>query len=146
MTPIKFTKTEEYARYPTYAHENDACMDVYASDSHTLYSHEVMKVSTGIHIEIPNDCYAMVLPRSSMGLKGVIIPNAPGIIDSSYPGTLQVILMNLNPDKPIEIKRGDRIAQLQIFWKEELRVFNGNLEKVDIVHAVRAGGFGSSGD
>jgi dUTP pyrophosphatase len=44
---------------------------------------------------------------------GILIPNAPGTIDSDYRGEIQVILMNAG-EADFEIVRGDRIAQLVI--------------------------------
>lgn len=101
------TIESDTARYPTIAHEGDAGMDLYSSESVTLYSGDVTLVKTGIHLGIPEGYFAMVTPRSSMGAKGIIIPNSPGIIDQSYPGQLKVILLNLpgNGHIPSEFTR-----------------------------------------
>jgi dUTP pyrophosphatase len=40
--------------------------------------------------------------------------NTPGLIDAHYRGELKVVAVNLDPTEPIEISRGDRIAQLVI--------------------------------
>ena len=53
-------------------------------------------------------------PRSGLALRhGVVLPNAPGTIDSDYRGELKVIVMNAG-DAPFTVRRGDRIAQLVI--------------------------------
>jgi dUTP pyrophosphatase len=55
-----------------------------------------------------------VRPRSGLALRhGVVLPNAPGTIDSDYRGEVKVILHNAG-DAPFTIQRGDRIAQLVI--------------------------------
>jgi len=71
-------------------------------------------VPTGLHIAIPEGFEAQVRPRSGLALRhGILIPNAPGTIDSDYRGEIQVILMNAG-EADFEIVRGDRIAQLVI--------------------------------
>ena len=46
--------------------------------------------------------------------------NTPGLIDSNYRGELKAIAINLDPKTPIEIRKGDRIAQLIIIKAEEV--------------------------
>ena len=52
--------------------------------------------------------------------------NSPGLVDSGYRGAIKVNAINLDRETPIEIRRGDRIAQLVI-----LRVECAELEVVD---------------
>jgi dUTP pyrophosphatase len=55
-----------------------------------------------------------VRPRSGLALRhGLVLPNAPGTIDSDYRGEVKVILQNAG-DQPFRLRRGDRIAQLVI--------------------------------
>ncbi len=99
-------------------------------------------VPTGFAIALPEGYEAQVRPRSGLALRhGVVLPNAPGTIDSDYRGEVKVILLNLG-DAPVTIRRGDRIAQLVIHavaraeWEE----------RSDLPATARgAGGFGHSG-
>jgi len=71
-------------------------------------------VPTGFAIAVPEGYEAQVRPRSGLALRhGIVLPNAPGTIDSDYRGEVKVILQNLG-DAPFTIRRGDRIAQLVI--------------------------------
>ncbi len=71
-------------------------------------------VPTGFRIAIPAGYEGQVRPRSGLALKhGIVLPNAPGTIDSDYRGELKVILMNTD-EKPFAIRRGERVAQLVI--------------------------------
>lgn len=71
-------------------------------------------IPTGWRIALPLGFEAQVRPRSGLALRhGILIPNAPGTIDSDYRGEIQVILMNAG-DAEFEIERGDRIAQLVV--------------------------------
>ena len=68
--------------------------------------------------------------------------NTPGLIDSNYRGELKVIAINLDPKEPIEIRQGDRIAQLIVIKVEDVA-----FEQVDKLSDTDrgSGGFGSSG-
>jgi len=69
---------------------------------------------TGLRIEIPAGYEVQIRPRSGLAAKfGLIIPNAPGTIDSDYRGPLGVIMANLGAD-PYTIRHGDRIAQMVV--------------------------------
>jgi dUTP pyrophosphatase len=71
-------------------------------------------VPTGLAIAVPEGYEAQVRPRSGLALRhGIVLPNAPGTIDSDYRGELQVIVWNAG-DEPFVIQRGDRIAQLVV--------------------------------
>lgn len=59
---------------------------------------EIIKVSTGLYMEIPQG-YAIVLcSRSGLSAKGIIVNNAPGLVDSDYRGHIQIILKNNRDD------------------------------------------------
>jgi dUTP pyrophosphatase len=71
-------------------------------------------IPTGFAVAVPEGYEAQVRPRSGLALEhGVVLPNAPGTIDSDYRGELQVILSNTG-EKDVVFRRGDRIAQLVI--------------------------------
>jgi dUTP pyrophosphatase len=71
-------------------------------------------VPTGFRIELPPGYEGQVRPRSGLALRhGVVLPNAPGTIDSDYRGELRVILWNTGTE-PFVLRRGDRVAQLVV--------------------------------
>jgi len=97
---------------------------------------------TGLVLEIPEGYEAQVRPRSGLAAKyGVTVLNAPGTIDSDYRGEVAVILIN-HGDKPFEIARGDRIAQLVV-----APVVQARFVAVDALSKTERGegGFGSTG-
>ena len=100
-------------------------------------------MGTGIAIELPYGYAGFVQPRSGLAAKhGLTIVNTPGLIDSGYRGEICVIALNTDKKQPVQINRGDRIAQLVI---QKLPVVE--LELVDeLSDSERASsGFGSSG-
>jgi dUTP pyrophosphatase len=99
-------------------------------------------VPTGVRIAVPPGYEAQVRPRSGLALHhGVLLPNAPGTVDSDYRGEIRVILMNGGPE-PFVVRRGDRIAQLVL-----APVARASFEAVETLDETPrgAGGFGHTG-
>jgi dUTP pyrophosphatase len=100
-------------------------------------------VGTGIAIALPAGYAAFIHPRSGLAARhGVSIVNAPGTVDAGYRGEIRVTLANTDPEEPVVLHRGDRIAQM---------VFQ-QVEQADFVLVDRLpgssrgeGGFGSTG-
>jgi dUTP pyrophosphatase len=71
-------------------------------------------IGTGIavHLDDPSLC-AMILPRSGLGHRGLVLGNLIGLIDSDYQGELKISTWNRGKDVQI-IQPGDRIAQMVI--------------------------------
>ena len=128
---------------PTYAQPGDAGADLRSAIDITLAPGERAMVPTGIAIALPEGHAAFVHPRSGLAIKqGLSMVNTPGTIDAGYRGEISVLLINHDPSQPIDIKRGDRIAQL-IVQKVERASF---VETAELPGSSRgAGGFGSSG-
>lgn len=129
---------------PTYAKPGDAGLDLRARVDVTLAPGGARAlVPTGLALAIPEGHAGFVLPRSGLALRsGVTVTNAPGLIDAGYRGELQVILANTDPETAVEIRRGDRIAQLVV-----QRVAQVTLVSVDELPPSERGdgGFGHSG-
>lgn len=99
-------------------------------------------VPTGFAIAVPPGYEAQVRPRSGLALRhGLLLPNAPGTIDSDYRGEVKIIVLNAGSE-PVSIRRGDRIAQL--VFAAVLRVAFD--EQASLPETSRgAGGFGHTG-
>lgn len=116
----------------------------FALESITLLPGEQMLVSTGLRVWINKPGYAgFMFARSGMGVRGLVLGNGTGVIDSDYQGDLKMCLWNRG-DAPITINAGERVAQLVI-----MPVMTGY--KMEVVDAFDAetergtGGFGSTG-
>ena len=71
-------------------------------------------VPSGIAIHIGDRGHAaLVLPRSGLGHRGLVLGNGIGLIDSDYQGEIKMSCWNRSPDV-ITIEPGDRIAQLLV--------------------------------
>ena len=133
----------EGAKVPTYAHDTDACADLYALEDTELAPHSYgNKIRTGVNIQLPEGWLAMIFPRSSIGAKTTMrLSNSVGIIDSGYHGELGVLFDNTS-DEIATIKQGDRIAQLLV-----MPSYRFQPKVVDILETSDRGegGFGSTG-
>lgn len=128
---------------PSYAHPGDAGADLRCTLDVTLAPGERALVPTGIAIALPEGYVALVHPRSGLAARhGLSIVNAPGTVDAGYRGEIKVLLVNLDPTEPVELRRGDRIAQLVV-----QRFERAAFVRVDqLPDSVRgAGGYGSTG-
>jgi dUTP pyrophosphatase len=100
---------------PRYASEGDAGLDLLAAEDASLEPGERAAIPTGIAVAIPEGHAGFVHARSGRALKeGLALVNAPGLIDSGYRGEIKVIVVNLDPRSAIDIRRGDKIAQLVV--------------------------------
>ena len=147
MVAIKVKKLMEAAQMPRYAHVGeygDLAADLYASaDARLAAAGDVgstAAVATGIAMEFPSSHGALVEDRSGLAVRGVT--TLAGVIDPGYRGEIRVVMTNLGTE-PVEIKVGDRIAQLRIVQRIE-----ASFEEVEkLGEAARgAGGFGSTGE
>lgn len=157
---------EEGVKVPTYAHETDAGLDIYAKEEITLAPGEVKIVGTGIKMAIPEGYAMLIQPRSGQSAKTKLrIANTPGLIDSGYRDEIGVIIENIEPPfKDIDyefddngeihiksilhgeaysIAEGQRFAQMRL-----VQVPKANFVQVESVGEIgedRMGGFGSTG-
>jgi dUTP pyrophosphatase len=141
--PVPIVQLDAGLPLPSYAHDGDAGLDLYAAEGTTLSAGGGRAlIPTGISIAIPLGYGGFVLPRSGMALKhGISVVNAPGLIDAAYRGEIKVIVVNTDPDTDYEISRGDRVAQLVIQKVEQVEWQVGDSLDGD----DRGGGFGHSG-
>ncbi|MCH2173267.1 dUTP diphosphatase [Myxococcota bacterium] len=103
---------------------------------------ERVAIPTGFAIALPEGFEAQIRPRSGLALRhGIVLPNAPGTIDSDFRGEIQVILGNI-ASEAFTVSRGDRIAQLVV-----ARVAPAEWVEVEELDSTErgSGGFGSTG-
>lgn len=142
--PVRFLRLDGNADLPLPARETEgaAGYDLRSGESFCLGPGEVRPVSTGLAIELPDGVECQVRPRSGLAARhAVTLPNSPGTIDADYRGEVKVLLQNLG-SAPLELRRGDRIAQLVFSWS-----LAPEIEEADALSetARGRGGFGSTG-
>lgn len=128
---------------PRYAMPGDAALDLVAREDVTLPPGKRAAVPTGVALALPEGYAGFVQPRSGRALhEGLGVANTPGLIDSGYRGEIKVVAVNLDTDAPVEVRRGEKIAQLVV-----QKVENIHLEVTDELppSSRGEGGFGSTG-
>ncbi|MDH6193538.1 dUTP pyrophosphatase [Mycobacterium frederiksbergense] len=133
---------------PSRAHDGDAGVDLYSAQELELAPGQRALVSTGLAVAIPHGMVGLVHPRSGLAARvGLSIVNSPGTIDAGYRGEIKVSLINLDPQTPIVINRGDRIAQLLVQRVELPELVEvASFDEAGLADTTRGdGGHGSSG-
>lgn len=141
---VKIKKLHPDAVIPRYAHgaNEDAGMDLVATEDMYLPPFEPRAIPTGIAISLPAGYEAQVRSRSGLALKhNVVVANAPGTIDPGFRGEIKVILVNNTVENIYKVTKGERIAQLVIAKYEIADWVETELEE----SARGVGGFGSTG-
>lgn len=140
---IEVVRLDAELPLPSYAHPGDAGADLVTALDVVLAPGERALVPTGIAIALPEGYVALVHPRSGLAARhGLSILNTPGTVDAGYRGEIKVLLVNLDPSTPIELRRGDRIAQLVVQRVERAAY----LEVDRLPDSARGdGGYGSTG-
>jgi dUTP pyrophosphatase len=128
---------------PSYATAGDAGVDLVTTSDVVLAPGERAVIGTGIAVALPVGYAGFVHPRSGLAARvGLSVVNTPGTIDAGYRGEIRVCLINHDLREPIELRRGDRIAQLVVQRVEHV-VFEEVAELPDSERG--AGGYGSTG-
>jgi dUTP pyrophosphatase len=140
---IEFLRLDPEVALPRRARDGDAGFDLAANVDVALAPGERAVVATGLAVAIPAGHAGLVLPRSGLASRtGLTLANAPGLIDSGYRGEIMLAMVNLDPREKVEIRRGDRVAQLLVVPHAEVEpVLVDQLTET----ARGEGGFGSSG-
>ena len=138
---FKVAKIHPDAHVPERKSRKAAGFDLYSCDDIIIPEHTRKLVRTGIKIQIPDDCYARIAPRSGLSVLGIDV--GAGVCDSDYTGEIKVLIIN-NKNESHTIYKGDRIAQLILekIYNDDFTI----VEEDEIENTERgAGGFGSTG-
>ncbi|OBG72849.1 MULTISPECIES: dUTP diphosphatase [unclassified Mycobacterium] len=147
-TSLAVVRLDPELPLPSRAHAGDAGVDLYSAQDVTLGPGRRALVGTGVAVAIPFGMVGLVHPRSGLAARvGLSIVNSPGTIDAGYRGEIKVSLINLDPDEPIEVHRGDRIAQLLVQRVELVELVEvSSFDEAGLAGTSRGdGGHGSSG-
>jgi dUTP pyrophosphatase len=132
---------------PTQQRLGDAGYDLRACitvKSVSIFPGETVRIPTGVHISLHNtNTVGLLIPRSSLGKRGGMLANTIGVIDSNYQGEIELLILNTDIEECLEIKQGERLAQLVI---TPIIVTEFTLvDEFSLVSERGNAGFGSSG-
>lgn len=128
---------------PAYAKPGDAAFDLRAAveEPITIAPQHTEVFGTGVAVQIPDGHFGLLVPRSSLGKRNLMIANTVGIIDSGYRGEIMVMLLNAGHETQT-VEPNERLLQMIIVPFVQVP-----LEEVDELDdsARGGGGLGSSG-
>lgn len=136
---MKIKLFENNTLLPKKSHLPDSGLDIFMPCSVELQSLETKTISLKLAVAIPEGFAGILVPRSSIAQKGLIIQTS--IIDPDYTGEIHLIITNCS-NETLEINIGDRVCSLVCF-----SVLNPYLEVVNELQSTSRGskGLGSTG-
>lgn len=143
-TEVRFSKIHADAKAPTKGSALAAGWDLYAVEETIVRKSNSSRIKTGLKVAIPAGFEGQVRARSSLGAKGLILPNAPGTIDADYRGELMVLMTWIGDGDSFTIPKGERVAQLVVTRVPEVTFTMVDEEELGDTGRGE-GGFGSTG-
>ena len=126
-------------KLPQKSHLPDVGLDCFIPEAFTIQPLETKTIKLGFGGTIPEGFAGMLVPRSSVAEKGLIMQTQ--VIDPDYTGEYHLIITNCS-NNVVSIERNQRICSLVIY-----SVLNARLEVVDDLGKTDRGenGLGSTG-
>lgn len=131
---MKIAKVNNKVKIPSKSHELDCGLDMYLLDDVTFHPFQTLCLDSGLSMDIPEGFAGVLVPRSSIAKKGIIIH--PAIIDPGYKGEVHIIATNCSHNL-YSFKAGDRLCSLVCY-----SILNPTINPED---NRGTGGLGSSG-
>ena len=124
---------------PKKSHLPDCGLDCFIPESFELQPLETKTIGLGIGIQVPEGFAGMLVPRSSIAERGLVIQTS--IIDPDYTGEIHLIITNCS-NNVAKIEENQRVCSLVIY-----NVLNVRLDVVYDFEITERGnnGLGSSG-
>jgi len=137
-----FEKTHPEAILPQKAYPEDVGWDVFSVEDVTIPAKGQKTVNIGLKLaHIDSGYWFKIESRSGLAFKHDIVA-FQGVIDNNYRGPIGIKLFNFS-DKNYDIKKGDRVAQIVIYYEN----IDFNVSWGRITETKRgSGGFDSTGN
>ncbi len=117
-------------------------IDLRAAENVSLKAGDFALINMGISVQLPRG-YEMIIAARSSTFKnfGLIQTNAIGVVDESYCGDEDIIMMPVYATRDTRVQINDRLCQFRILRHQPEIVF----EEVESLNNAARGGFGSTG-
>ena len=124
---------------PVKSHLPDSGLDIFMPCDFTISPLETKTIGLQLGVSIPEGFAGMIVPRSSVAEKGLIIQTS--IIDPDYSGEIHLIVTNCS-NNIVDVVKGQRLCSLVVY-----SVLNPYIEIVDKLESSIRGtnGLGSTG-
>lgn len=136
---MKIRLSDKDIKLPIKSHLPDSGLDIFIPKAFELSSLETKTIDLGFAVAIPEGHAGIIVPRSSISQKGLIIQTA--VIDPDYTGNIHLIITNCSKEQ-IAIEKDTRVCSLVVF-----SVLNPYIEIVEHLESTTRGsnGLGSTG-
>lgn len=136
---MKIKRYIKSIRMPEKSHLPDVGLDIFLPEDITIESLETITVGLKLGVAIPEGFAGILVPRSSITEKGLIIQSA--VIDPDYSGEIYLIATNCSKNT-LHFEKNSRVCSLVL-----MSVLNPYIEEVDILpNTIRNDkGLGSTG-
>jgi dUTP pyrophosphatase len=140
---LKIKRLQSAVGLPEAATAHAAGFDLAAATDLEIPPRSIRLVGTGLVIAVPEGYFLGIFARSSTPLKrGLMVANGVGVIDADYCGPgdeIKIQVLNIT-DAPVQVTRGDRLAQGIVLPCPRIE-----WEEVSEMTVPTRGGFGSTG-
>ncbi len=141
---VRISRIDPTLPLPAYHTAGSVAFDLRIRVDATIAPGATAMLPTNLIIEVPTGFVLLIIARSSLMKRGLVLANGVGVIDQDYCGPndeLHLALRNVT-DQPVGVKHGDRLAQglfTPIERAEWMEVAHANIT------AATRGGWGSTG-
>lgn len=139
---LKYKKTDDNAKVPTYAKQYDVGADMIAVSVEKETDDQIV-YNLGIALETPSNVAALLFPRSSICKYDLTLSNSVGVGDPGYRGSYKAVFNKTKGNSSRVYSVGDRVCQLVL-----VPFLTANFVEVnELSESDRGvGGHGSTGD
>lgn len=136
---MKVKRFKKTTRMPIKSHLPDVGLDIFTPKEFWLRPLETISIGLELAVSIPEGFAGMLVPRSSITERGMIIQTA--VIDPDYTGEIHLIVTNCSNNVQ-HIEEGQRVCSLVVY-----SVLNARIEEVEEMTETERNtkGLGSSG-
>lgn len=126
-------------KVPKKAHLPDVGLDIFMPEQFSIAPLETKTLGLGLGVAIPEGFAGVIVPRSSIADRGLVIQTS--IIDPDYTGEIHLIITNCS-NQTMHIDKDQRVCSLVM-----MSVLNPYIEVVDELQSTTRGtaGLGSTG-
>lgn len=136
---MKVKRFKKTTQMPIKSHLPDVGLDIFTPKEFWLRPLETITVGLELAVSIPEGFAGMLVPRSSITERGMIVQTA--VIDPDYTGEIHLIITNCSNNVQ-HIEEGQRVCSLVVY-----SVLNARIEEVEEMPETERNtkGLGSSG-
>jgi dUTP pyrophosphatase len=128
---------------PEYKTTGAAGFDLSSRECVEIGPHAIGYIPLNVVIEAPAGYVVLLVARSSLHKKGLMLANGLGVIDSDFCGDgdeYKAVCFNFT-DQPAAVEKGDRIGQGVLIKYEK-----AEWDEVECMEKETRGGFGTTGE